>query len=396
MADADPSVLARSIEIVENRLPDLAERFMQVPLAYYRDKGHDERERQLFMTQPRPIAASSEIANPDDFMVRMSMGRSILVTRDVDGKAHAFLNYCRHRGAEPASGCGNARRHSCPYHAWTYNSKGELVAMPLADRNAALDYSQLGLVELPSEERHGFLWAILTPGIAIDVAAHLGEVDAQLAALGLDKMQYRNALPLEPISANWKCVAEGVVESLHVPFVHRGTFNIDPGTQGERFVSSAAIDMAIYDRFGPHIRYSLPAFGWDSLDEMREQRDEGRPFDWRQVVQVWLLSPGVLIANDSYGLDIGFMEPGPTTDSAYFRYGWMGPAQPPGNFPPFEEMVQRAGAAVREDAPVWEGCGRGLALGGHDYALIGKNEKGVQLFHEALAAQTGYAGLRYI
>jgi hypothetical protein len=58
-------------------------------------------------------------------------------------------------------------------------------------------------------------------------------------------------------------------------------------------------------------------------------------------------------------------------------------------------MAQRAGAAVREDAPVWEGCGRGLALGGHDYALIGRNEKGVQLFHEALAAQTGYAGLRY-
>ena len=74
--------------------------------------------------------ASSEIPNPDDYHVRFAMGRSILLTRDVDGKAHAFLNYCRHRGAEPASGCGNARRHSCPYHAWTYNSKGELVAMP--------------------------------------------------------------------------------------------------------------------------------------------------------------------------------------------------------------------------------------------------------------------------
>jgi len=394
MADADPNVLARSIDIVEQRIPELAERYMQVPLGYYRDKEHDEAERHLFMTQPRPIAASSEIPNPDDYMVRFSMGRSLLVTRDVDGKAHVFLNYCRHRGAEPASGCGNARRHSCPYHNWTYNSKGELVAMPLADRNADLDYAQYGLLELPNEERHGFVWAILTPGLPIDVAAHLGECDAQLAALGLEKLKYTNALPLEPIGANWKCVAEGVVESLHVPFVHRATFNIDPGTQGERFVSSMAIDMAIFDRFGPHIRYSLPTFGRESLDEMRERQDTGE-FDWRQVVQVWLLSPGVLIANDSYGLDIGFMEPGPTTDTSYFRYGWMGPTTPPGNFPPYDEMVQRAGAAVREDAPVWEGCGRGLALGQHDHALIGKNEKGVQLFHEALADQTGYKGLRY-
>ena len=58
-------------------------------------------------------------------------------------------------------------------------------------------------------------------------------------------------------------------------------------------------------------------------------------------------------------------------------------------------MARRAGAAVREDTPVWEGCGRGLALGEHEHALIGRNEKGVQLFHEALAEETGYAGLRY-
>ena len=396
MEGSGTTLLDRSIRIVEDRMPELAPRFMQVPLTYYRDQDIADRERHLFMTQPRPVVASTEIAHADDYLVRMSMGRSILCTRDAEGKAHVFLNYCRHRGAEPAKGCGNARRHSCPYHGWAYNSKGELVAMPLPDRNADLDYAQLGLVELPSEERHGFVWAILTPGLPIDVAAHLGVVDGQLAAAGLDKMRYVNALPLEPISANWKCVAEGVVESLHVPFVHRATFNVDPGNGGERFVSSAAIDMAIYDRFGPHVRYALPTFGREQLDVMRGHRDAGRPVDWQQVVTVWLLSPGVLIANDSYGLDIGLMEPGPTTDTALFRYGWMGPRQPPEGFPTVEEMAERAGAAVREDAPVWEGCGRGLALGGHEHAMIGRNEKGVQLFHEALADQTGYRGLRYL
>ena len=395
MGFSDATVLDRAIGIVEDQLPELASRTMHVPLDYYRDEALAAREAGLFMTRPRPVVASSEIPNPDDYLVRMSMKRSLLATRDRDGKTHVFLNYCRHRGAEPASGCGNARRHSCPYHGWSYNSQGELVAMPLADRNRGLDYSKLGLVELPSEERHGLVWAVLTPGVAIDVAAHLGEVDAQLAGLGMDSMQYMNSLPLEPIAANWKCVAEGVVESLHVPFVHLATFNVDPGTQGDRFATSTAIDLAIYDRFGPHLRYCLPVFGRDAVAEMRALLGDGGSYDWRQLVQVWLISPGVLIANDSYGLDIGFIEPGETTATSFFRYGWMGPTPPPEGFPPLAEMARRAGAAVREDAPVWEGCGRGLAFGEHGHALIGRNEKGVQLFHEALCEQTGYRGLAY-
>jgi choline monooxygenase len=254
------AILDRTVRIVEDQSPELANRPLRVPLDYYRDETIAARERELFFTQPRPVVASTEVPNPDDYLVRTSMQRSLLITRDKDGAAHVFLNYCRHRGAETAQGCGNARRHSCPYHGWAYNSMGKLVAMPLPDRNPELDYGKLGLVELPSEERHGLIWAVLRPNTGIDVSAHLGDVDAQLAELGMGGMHYVNALPYEPITANWKCVAEGVVESLHVPFVHRATFNVDPGTQGERFSASTAIDLAIYDRFGPHLRYCPPVF----------------------------------------------------------------------------------------------------------------------------------------
>ncbi len=393
MAMIDGAVLERTIRIVEDQTPELASHCMAVPLDYYRSEAFAARERELFMTKPRPVVASSEVPEPDDYVVRTSMERSLLVTRDKEGVAHVFFNYCRHRGAEPASGCGNARRHSCPYHGWAYNSKGELVAMPLAERNAGLDYTKLGLVELPSEERHGLIWAILTPGAAIDVAAHLGPVDAQLSGLSMETMLYRNALPYEPIGANWKCVAEGVVESIHVPFVHRGTFNVDPGSDGERFASATAVDLAIYDRFGPHLRYCLPLFGPDGVADLRARLAQELTIDWHDVAQVWLISPGVLIANDSWGLDIGFMEPGPGTDTAFFRYGWMGPEQAPDGMLSLEDMTNRAGAAVREDAPVWAGCGRGLKLGQHEAALIGRNEMGVQLFHQALAEETGYTGL---
>jgi len=51
---------------------------------------------------------------------------------------------------------------------------------------------------------------------------------------------------------------------------------------------------------------------------------------------------------------------------------------------------------VGQDQVVWEGCGRGLSRGAHGYELIGRNEKAVQMFHEVLARQTGYSGLRYV
>jgi choline monooxygenase len=367
-------------------------------LSYYTDEQCAARERHLFMTQPIALLAASEIAEPNTYFVRTAMGRSILLTRDEDGVAHAFLNYCRHRGAEPAQGCGKARGFSCPYHAWTYNTKGELVGMPLPDRNATLDYRKLGLVELTSEERHGFIWVVLTPGRTIDVASHLGEVDEQIASLGCERMKYYSALAHEPLAANWKTVAEGLVESLHVPFVHRATFNVDPAGGGERFQSISAIDLAVYDRFGPHVRYSLPMFGQKEIAEIRQLQASGQKAPPAgRIAQVWLLSPGVLLALELYGLIYADLEPGPTIGSTLFRYGWMSPVDhAPENLPSPADMARRSAAAVREDAPVWATCARGLAFGGHDHTLVGKNEKGVHLFHEALAEQTGYEGLSYV
>jgi choline monooxygenase len=393
----ETSLLERALDVVENKMPELAPRYMRVPLAYYTDEKVAALERQLFMTQPIPLLAASEIAEPNSYFVRAAMGRSILLTRDEDGAAHAFLNYCRHRGAEPAQGCGTARAFSCPYHAWTYNTKGQLIGTPLPNRNASLDYRRLGLVELPSEERHGFIWVVLTPGHAIDVSAHLGEVDAQIAALGCQGMRYYSSLEHEPLAANWKTVAEGLVESLHVPFVHRATFNIDPAGAGERFQSSGAIDLAVYDRFGPHVRYSLPMFGQGETAEIRHSYAHGQEMRAGCIARVWLLSPGVLLAQELYGLIYADLEPGPDIGSTLFRYGWMSPVeQAPANLPTPRDMADRAAVAVREDAPVWAGCSRGLKFGAQGHVMIGKNEKGVHLFHEALAEQTGYDGLSYV
>ncbi len=380
-------LMKRALEVVESQRPELADRYMQVPLEYYTREDLAARERELFETQPLALLASTEIGAPHDYRVRDAVGRSVLLTRDADGTAHAFLNYCRHRGAEPASGCGNARAFSCPYHGWSYDSRGRLVGMPLRDRYEGLDLSQLGLVELPSEERHGFVWVVLRPGAPIDVAAHLGELDDEIGALGCAGMTYHASLERQPLGASWKSVAEGLVESLHVPFVHPDTFGLNPQAVG--------VDLAFYDAIGPHVRYGLPKFGTDDVARIRALAED----DWdppSSIGCVWWISPGLLLANELYGLIYADLAPGSHVREAIFRYGWLSPVEtaPPGEPSP-DEMAARAARAVGQDRPVWETCGRGLANGAHGHALIGRNEKGVQLLHEAIARQIGYEGLRY-
>ncbi len=386
--DVAVELMRRALTLVETQVPEMADAFMRVPLDYYSSPELAAKERALFETSPLPLIASTEIGQPHDFFVRNAVGRSILLTRDEGGVPHAFLNYCRHRGAEPARGCGNSRRFSFPYHAWTYDSKGRLVGMPLRQRYEGLDLTQLSLVELPCEERHGFLWVVLTPGHRIDVAAHLGpEIDAELASLGCGRMHYSASLSEQKLDTNWKSVAEGLLEGLHVPHVHPDTFSLNP--------QASHVDLAFYDRFGPHIRWGMATFGKEDCARLRAAPEsEWRPTE--NIGCIWFIAPGLLLANELYGLIYADLTPGVSVTESYLRYGWLGPVKeaPPG-MPSPEEMAARAARAVPQDQPVWEGCGRGLTRGAHGYALIGRNEKGLQLFHEQLAERIGYTGLRY-
>jgi choline monooxygenase len=381
-------LMKRAITIAENQWPEMADAHMEVPTGYFSDPEAAAKERELFETTPLALIAGSEIADPHDYVVRNALGRSLLITRDEDGLAHVFLNYCRHRGAEPAQGCGNARRFTCPYHAWVYDSKGQLTGMPMRDRHDGFDLSPYSLVELPSEERHGFVWGVMRRGHSIDVAAHLGELDAEIASLGCDKMQYYPSLAEAPLAANWKSIAEGVLEGLHVPHVHVGTFNLNP--------QASNIDLAFFDKVGGHIRWGMPMFGPEEARTLRETpQDEWQPM--RHIGCIWYIFPGLLLSHELYGMIYADLTPGQRVDESFFRYGWMSPvAEPPDGMPTPEEMAARAAFAITQDQVVWEGCGRGLARGAHGYELIGRNEKGVQFFHELLAERTGYAGLRYV
>ncbi len=150
----------------------------------------------------------------------------MLLTRGADGEVRAFLNPCSHRGAIVVpDGHGTARRFACPYHNWTYDTKGDLVGVTDREFFGDIDTSCLGLTPLPVAERAGLIFVVLTPGAAMDIDEHLCGYDQVLDFFGFGDWHLvsRRELP----GPNWKIAYDGYLDFYHLPFLHRNSFGTD-------------------------------------------------------------------------------------------------------------------------------------------------------------------------
>lgn len=265
----DENLTRRALKVAVEKATDMADSVLKVPLHYYHDSKFAEMEQsQILRYTPLAVMPSAQVPNPNDYAVRSVLGDSLLVTRDKNAQSHVFLNYCRHRGATPACGSGNAARFSCPYHAWTYKNTGELFAVPGRQGFDGIDIKDYGLVELPNQERHGFIWAVLTVDEGIDVDGHLGEFGPHMAELDYGSFGFHDLREFES-NTLWKSALEAFAEGYHFPFVH-----------GESLIGMNALpNTAVYDEYGKHHRICFPmnwitslsddsSGSWAALDNM--------------------------------------------------------------------------------------------------------------------------------
>ena len=105
---------------------------------------------------------SADLDKPGAFKTVQVGRESVLLTRSRGGEVRAFFNVCRHRGAQLCTEeSGEAKRaFQCPYHAWTYDFDGKLIAAPNLTKMPDIDRVATVLVALGgtvlSEVRHAF------------------------------------------------------------------------------------------------------------------------------------------------------------------------------------------------------------------------------------------------
>ena len=224
---------------------------------YTSDDWFENECGRLFASVPSMLVHSSDLPGPHAFVTMQHFGKSLLVCRNAEGRAHAFLNVCRHRGATLENenrGC--KRRFVCPYHAWNYDSEGKLTGLPRPECFPGVEIGERNLFELNVIEAYGFVWLMPKPEDAAEtLVAFLGGIEPDLAALGLEDFQVFGE-EQQVWKTNWKLVVEGTLEGYHFPYLHR--------------TSAHAVfegNCVIFDRFGPHLRTFLAK---RSLRQMRD------------------------------------------------------------------------------------------------------------------------------
>ena len=110
-----------------------AEDYSRVPYRVFTDQDIFEAEQERIWKGPvwNYLALEAEVPKPGDFLVTYVGDTPVVVNRAEDGSIHAWVNRCAHRGTmvvrEPR---GNRTTHTCVYHHWCYDLKGNLIGVP--------------------------------------------------------------------------------------------------------------------------------------------------------------------------------------------------------------------------------------------------------------------------
>jgi phenylpropionate dioxygenase-like ring-hydroxylating dioxygenase large terminal subunit len=197
------------------------------PWAWYTDVDQLRAElERIFRPAWHYVGHLGRVPEPSSYFASVSGGIPVVVARDREGEVRAFLNVCRHRGSEVASGEGRRESLQCPYHAWTYNLDGTLRTAPRADREPGFDAGDLSLVPLRLET-----WG---PFVFVNADAEAPPVADVLGALTLDvdpaTLVFRERVEYG-LAANWKIAVENYLECYHCPVAHPGfsrLVDVDP------------------------------------------------------------------------------------------------------------------------------------------------------------------------
>jgi anthranilate 1,2-dioxygenase large subunit len=181
------------------------------------------------------LGLEAEIPNPGDFK-RSYIGETpVVMTRAEDGSLAAWVNRCAHRGTEVCRlPRGNAMTHTCVYHQWSYDTKGNLLGIPfrrgskhMAGMPADFNIAQHGLQRLRVESYRGLVFATFSDSVC-DLAEYIGPAMRPYVDRIFHKPVVYLGCTRQYSNSNWKLYFENVKDPYHASLLHlfHTTFNI--------------------------------------------------------------------------------------------------------------------------------------------------------------------------
>ena len=155
-------------------------------------------------------------------------GQPLVMVRDGRNRIRVFHNVCPHRGSRivPCSSKGD-RTISCPYHRWTFNLDGSLLARPHFHGPDAHDTATAASCDPTDRPRlsevrcaQWFDWVFVNlDGQAAPFEQVYRPAMERLALYPLSQFTF-DAVESFEFESNWKLVAENWIDMYHIFSVH--------------------------------------------------------------------------------------------------------------------------------------------------------------------------------
>ena len=205
-----------------------------LPNECYTSKEYTLIERKkIFEDKWVVIGVASSLPNIGDIKPLDLLGLPLLIVRNKKNKIKVFHNVCSHRGVKLVSEIGkNKNVIRCPYHSWSYNFDGNLIATPHIGGMNKHKASSFNNSDNNLREIRTCVWLEL-----IIININNNEISFENYIKPLSD-RWAKFWPLKDrklikhskdfgyfqltAKCNWKFAIENYCESYHLPWVHPG------------------------------------------------------------------------------------------------------------------------------------------------------------------------------
>lgn len=225
----------------------LAKAWTLPPVAYTDPEIYEAEKVAIFEKSWLAVARVDQVAEPGDYMAFTLLDRPLVLVHGTDGETRVMSRVCLHRAAPIIEGSGSRKLFTCPYHAWSYETTGNLVRAPLMEGVEGFNEKDCRLPQMRTEIWNGFIFVNLDEE-AEALAPQIEPYTDYVKNYRIENVAVVETLDYES-PWNWKVLVENFMEAYHHIATHSTTF--EP--------TYHAADSFVPDNEGPYSILAMPS-----------------------------------------------------------------------------------------------------------------------------------------